>query len=729
MSYILSIGLLLASAIYFIAANWQGFARIEKLGFSVSLLAFIYVLSTIFNVSFNRHKQLAAWLFMAGSLAFGASLALVGQIYNSHADSYILFLLWLIPSLGFAWVSKHPFYLLLSYVLFHLSYYFYFFPSAYTYYWDDVQRIFIFSALGLLNLLCYALVRHKVLQYVSFIVGILMLIWSTSTVHFTSSWIYVLNAFFIGYLLWQGYLLKRRHHNPMFIIWTILLSVYVFFRLIEWIVRYFHGDLVYFVIISLIVFLVFSVWVFKRIHSSLWKRGFVVVSSVVGTVILLLSVIGFFYMILDITEWLIYIILGLCMCVLAVLSFSRIPPMVGYTFLFAGLVVSLIPFVISGSVLGPLVLLIYGVCWVLSPSIYARILVYLFINIAFYAMLIEVMGIHELTAQLCLAAFNCVAYLLGRGERLKAYRLKGLSFFFFGVAMLAALMHSHPEWYIVIDAGYFIIFTALVYFYNKTHQTLLFWFSLGFWVFFLGVKYYDWLWLLLHKSIALLVLSILFLAVGLWLDRQLGEAQLRHLDRKSDQRHPFLSYLVYSPLQDENDGDVTDGRPGKLWRKVTIQKILIGALVILQFVILSMSIAVNVYDYRRGEEITLALAPIDPRSLLQGDYVILNYDISNIDVRNENIRVKDKVQLLLREDEQGFYTYANIYRHKGMVNRSYTPQTGDVWITGRYQGADRFTYGIETYFVPEGAGAEAERKRAAIVRVSENGNAILRGLK
>ena len=45
-------------------------------------------------------------------------------------------------------------------------------------------------------------------------------------------------------------------------------------------------------------------------------------------------------------------------------------------------------------------------------------------------------------------------------------------------------------------------------------------------------------------------------------------------------------------------------------------------------------IAAMVYDrmrvLRHGSEVTLQTRPVDPRDFLRGDYVVLNYEISNV---------------------------------------------------------------------------------------------------
>src|SRR5690606_25106025 len=91
--------LLLASAgVCWVAANWQDATRRQKLAGAQALLAVSVLLATWARLrwrnSDDRNFSLAANLAGLAAIATGTLLALVGQIYQTGADAWQLFLLW-----------------------------------------------------------------------------------------------------------------------------------------------------------------------------------------------------------------------------------------------------------------------------------------------------------------------------------------------------------------------------------------------------------------------------------------------------------------------------------------------------------------------------------------------------------------------------------------------------------------------------------------------------------
>src|SRR5690625_611504 len=112
-SYLLGISLILTGIIYFFAANWGYFDRIIKVSLSISLLILFYLIHFLLKRFIKHRPFLSNWSLFAASIVFGGAVALIGQIYNSHADSYQLFLVWLIPVLALAFMTRYiPFYVL-----------------------------------------------------------------------------------------------------------------------------------------------------------------------------------------------------------------------------------------------------------------------------------------------------------------------------------------------------------------------------------------------------------------------------------------------------------------------------------------------------------------------------------------------------------------------------------------------------------------------------------------
>lgn len=107
-----------------------------------------------------KRPELTRWLLVGGAVSFGAAVALIGQIYNSHADSYLLFVIWLIPSLLLAVITRYQPFAILSYVLFMLSYWFYLYPSSIFLYRTEFEQLLIYLGIVLLNGVVFFLRGH-----------------------------------------------------------------------------------------------------------------------------------------------------------------------------------------------------------------------------------------------------------------------------------------------------------------------------------------------------------------------------------------------------------------------------------------------------------------------------------------------------------------------------------------------------------------------------------------
>lgn len=146
------------------------------------------------------------------------------------------------------------------------------------------------------------------------------------------------------------------------------------------------------------------------------------------------------------------------------------------------------------------------------------------------------------------------------------------------------------------------------------------------------------------------------------------------------------------------------------------------ALIAVQTAALLAMILLRQWTLETGARVVLETAPVDPRSLFQGDYVILGYRVGELSLDtlagDRDLVTGDDAYVVLRPGEPG-WTATAIHRTR--------PATVDgVVMRGRVDGVDsrcrspntpkpcptviRVRYGIESYFVPEGTGRELENR-------------------
>lgn len=151
-------------------------------------------------------------------------------------------------------------------------------------------------------------------------------------------------------------------------------------------------------------------------------------------------------------------------------------------------------------------------------------------------------------------------------------------------------------------------------------------------------------------------------------------------------------------------------------RRMTI---LLFAVVAAQVIGLVAFVSVREVALTQGREITLQTVPVDPRSLLQGDYAILDYEIAEIPEWLRDRPADSTLYVILRECGEVWCANRHQYRE---------PDGSDVFIRGRVNDRGRIDFGIGTFFVPEGTGHIVERARdvKVIVSLDYQGRAVIK---
>lgn len=131
-------------------------------------------------------------------------------------------------------------------------------------------------------------------------------------------------------------------------------------------------------------------------------------------------------------------------------------------------------------------------------------------------------------------------------------------------------------------------------------------------------------------------------------------------------------------------------------------------------------VAQKEYVLRRGEQVFLMLEPVDPRSLIEGDYMRLSYAVSN-QVRRGDANPPGDGTLVLALDDQRRASFVRFDDGSPLA-------PGEVRI--RYRRRHGFVrLGSDAYYFQEG---QAERFAAAKygeLRLTGSGEAVLVGLR
>lgn len=119
-----------------------------------------------------------------------------------------------------------------------------------------------------------------------------------------------------------------------------------------------------------------------------------------------------------------------------------------------------------------------------------------------------------------------------------------------------------------------------------------------------------------------------------------------------------------------------------------------------------------------GRLILLELAPVDPRSLMQGDYMDLRYAISG----DLNGDVSRAGYFVVRPDERNVAVRIRIQVGK-------TPLApGETLIRYKASRYRNIYIGAESYFFEEGKGEKLTKAKFGGLKVDKEGNSILVGL-
>jgi uncharacterized membrane-anchored protein len=120
-----------------------------------------------------------------------------------------------------------------------------------------------------------------------------------------------------------------------------------------------------------------------------------------------------------------------------------------------------------------------------------------------------------------------------------------------------------------------------------------------------------------------------------------------------------------------------------------------------------------------GQLVLLELAPVDPRSLMQGDYMRLRYAISD-NINSESISKRGFCVVKL--EENGIAKKVRIQENKTPIddNEFLIEYTSKKW--------RNINIGAESYFFQEGEADKYENAKYGGIKLDSQGNSLLIGL-
>jgi|GEM_PF-455601 uncharacterized membrane-anchored protein/uncharacterized membrane protein len=703
LGYISSIIFVLSGIIYFFASNWGGFERLEKVVLAIGIMILFYGASFLCGKLISNREDLPKWLLVSAAISFGAAVALIGQIYNSHADSYLLFVIWLLPSIALAVITQYQPFAILSYVLLLLSYWLYMFPSSVSVIRSDFEEWLIYLGMVLINAVIFAVASGfglKLLQYVSFTVIHLFLIIMSFYEVFEpfNSWMNIIYMFVI--ILSYFLFMKKDRYHTLTIITFLMLGVFALSKYAELSIRLSDkiGPMSFYLfsIFGTLVFLGGGIFLVIRVTKrapenslmyKVFKNSLIVIITFTSSLLLTFSFGGLLFLIFESNYSL--VVFSLLFLAAAVL-WKKLYTAARYTLFISGFLSGLGGiFMLDAGVAVLYIAVSVIVIW-LEKEKFLQFLGYSFLLVSF----ISLFSVHLQWFEhfrIVLTGLSAAQFLL---LLIPADRIRQLSSFsvFYGFLLLYPAAFWGTDWRetLIFQILYFVMAITVLIFYQKRESSVKTNIAWIYFILFLIGLYYDFAWKLLHKSLTFLLLGLLIFTAVKYADKE-----------------KLANVKIFS---------------NKTWS-------MIACILVLQLAFTGFQSYSNEMALTEGKEIILQLEPVDPRSMLQGDYVQLRYEAGSYQPK-ESVKTGTVFTLKVKKDDKG------IYRPTGDVFPGRSSETGkkretdEAYLTGKYNGYDSIIFGIESFFVEEGTGFELERDaKYAKVIVSDEGNALLVDVK
>ena len=149
--------------------------------------------------------------------------------------------------------------------------------------------------------------------------------------------------------------------------------------------------------------------------------------------------------------------------------------------------------------------------------------------------------------------------------------------------------------------------------------------------------------------------------------------------------------------------------------------------VVLAVTVVTILLAINVeiagkeHIVRNGESVLLRIAPRDPRSLLQGDYMALRYSMASVVAKEANSLEMNDGSIVIELGELNVAEFISIYTGQPL-------KEGQHLLRYRKRG-DSVRLASDAYFFEEGSWQKYRPARFGEIRINAKGDAVLIGLR
>jgi len=124
---------------------------------------------------------------------------------------------------------------------------------------------------------------------------------------------------------------------------------------------------------------------------------------------------------------------------------------------------------------------------------------------------------------------------------------------------------------------------------------------------------------------------------------------------------------------------------------------------------------------RDGRVVLLELAPVDPRSLMQGDYMALRFAVANQAFSDRDLTTLDDGHLVLALDKRKVATFSRFADGSPLAEN-------EVLLRFRIRNG-RSKFATNAFFFQEGTAGEYQKAKFGELRVTSDGESILTRLR